>query len=266
MMLIRVLLLLCLTTPCVAESFRVCADNRNVPPYIYAKGLGVAQYLLLKTAQNLQLSVAIVYAPQPRCLHDLNQGLYDAVLTVSPSAPVNDIIRFPLRPDGQIDTEKAFGQMRIMAFRLKGSSANWDGKHFTNLQQPVLFEKGVPVLQSLTNELAVPSNASVWTPTEMIAMLRLHRADIALGLEPAVIYAMQTADPEHQVEIIEPAFYEATIFLGLRKSFYAEKTGLAERIWDEFQHIQRSPQWLQIREQVMQNQLSASAAGLEAQP
>lgn len=266
MLAIRVLLLLCLAIPCFADSFRVCADNRNVPPYIYAKGLGVAQYLLLKTAQNLQLPVRLSYAPQPRCLHDLGQGLYEAALTVSSNALVDDIVSFPRRPDGQIDAARAYGRIRIMAFRLKGNPASWDGKQFSHLHQPVLYEKGVPMLQSLMSTLAVPSKASAWTPIEMIAMLRLQRADIALGLEPAVIYALQTADPDHQFEIIEPPIYEALAFLGVSKSFYAKNPVLAERIWDELQHIQQTPEWLQIREQVMQNQLSASAAGLEAQP
>lgn len=266
MMAIRVLLLLCLATPCVADSFRVCADNRNVPPFIYVKGLGVAQYLLLKTAENLQLPVHLNYAPQPRCLHDLEQGLYDAVLTVSPNALVDDFVSFPRRPDGQIDTAKAYGRIRIMAFRLKGNPASWDGKQFSHLHQPVLYEKGVPVLQSLMSTLAVPSKASAWTPTEMIAMLRLQRADIALGLEPAVLYALRTADPDHQFEIIEPPIYEASAFLGISKSFHAKNPALAERIWDELLRIQQTPEWLQMREQVIHNQLSAGAAGLATPP
>ncbi|MBF7728861.1 hypothetical protein [Pseudomonas sp. N040] len=256
---IRLLLLLCLSLPCMATELRVCADYRNVPPLSYIGGMGAAQYLLARAAQNLGIPLSISYRPQARCLLELADQRFDALLTVSPNPLTTPLVAFPLDSQGQIDTSRAYLRMRIVAFRMKGSQASWDGRQFVHLHKPVLFENGVPAVSLLMQRLPVASRSSARTPAQMIEMMRLGRAEIAVGLEPAIRFALRGHDPQGQFEILQPALLEAEMYLGISKSFAARHPEQAKRLWNEIWRINHSPEWLQIRDQVMRNQLAPSA-------
>jgi hypothetical protein len=256
---IRLLLLLCLSWPCMATELRVCADYRDVPPLSYIGGMGTAQYLLAKAAQNLGISLNISYRPQARCLQELTDQRFDAMLMASPNALTMPVLAFPQDANGQIDTSRAYMGMRIVAFRIKSSRASWDGQQFEHLDKPVLFENGVPGMGALMEKLPAPSRASARTIAQMIEMMRLGRAEIAVGLEPAILFALQSHDQQGLFEILEPPLKQTRIYLGISKEYVTSHPDQADRLWNEVWRINNSPEWLQIREQVMRNQLAPDA-------
>lgn len=256
---IRLLLLLCLSWPCMAAELRVCADYRDVPPLSYIGGMGTAQYLLARAAQNLRIPLSISYRPQARCLLDLADQRFDAMLSVSPNPLTTPTMAFPQNSNGQIDTSRAYMAMRIVAFRIKSSRASWDGREFVHLHKPVLFENGVPAVRVLMESLPAPSRASARTPAQMIEMMLLGRAEIAVGLEPAIRFALQSHDQQDLFEILEPALQESQVYLGMSKEYVASHPDQAKRLWNEVWRINNSPEWLQIRDQVMRNQLAPDA-------
>ncbi len=263
-MFLRSLILLCLTFPCLATELRVCGDNRNVPPLVYVGGMGAVQYMLPVAADNLGITLSIAYHPQPRCLQEAATGHFDGLITASPNSIMNKALVFPHDASGAVDFSRAYLTMRVVAFRMKGNPSSWDGRQFINLRQPVLYETGVPAVQLLMEQLPAPSRASARTPVHMIEMMRLGRADIAIGLEPAVAYALQSHDPRHEFEILDKPLLESPIFLGLSKTFVAQHPQLAEALWDEIRRIKQSPEWLQIRDQVMNNQLPPDSLPVRA--
>lgn len=254
-MVLRTLLTCLLSVPALATELRVCSDNRNVPPLIYVDGMGAAQYILPRVAANLGLDLSIVYHPQPRCLLEVDQGHFDAVLVAAPNPITLNTLAFPITKDGQFDRNRAYLDMTVVAFRLKTSQAQWDGKHFSNLDKQVLYEVGVPSIHSLMQEIDVPSKASARTPVHMINMMRLQRADIGIGLGPAVAYALHVEDPDAEFEIIQPPLLQTTAYLGLGKTFQAANPELSERLWDEIRRFIASPQWQAVAEQVQNNHL-----------
>lgn len=258
-MLIRLLLLLCLSWPCMATELRVCADYRDVPPLSYIGGMGTAQYLLAKAAQNLGMPLSISYRPQARCLLELADQRFDAMLMASPNALTTPVLAFPQDGSGQIDPSRAYMGMRIVAFRIKGSRAGWDGRQFVHLDKPVLFENGVPGIGALMEKLPAPSRASARTTAQMIEMMRMGRAEIAVGLEPAIRFALQSHDRQGLFEILEPELQQTLIYLGISKQHVARHPDQAKLLWNELWRINNSPEWLQIRDQVMRNQLAPDA-------
>jgi hypothetical protein len=248
----------------LAEEFRVCGDYRDLPPLTYAQGLGTAQYFVLKAAENLQLQLTLDVKPQPRCLQEIAQGHYDAVLIATPNALINNIVTFPIGSQGQLDNSRAYLLMRVVAFKIKSNPAEWDGQQFSHLTLPVLYESGLPLLDVLMDNLGVPSRASAKSPAHMIGMLRLGRADVAVGLEQAIALALQSNDAQQQFTILSPPLSETPVFLAMGKRFMASKPLLAEQIWDEIKRISESPEWQKISAQVMENQLTPTAAGLKS--
>ena len=261
---LRLLLLLCLSSACLATEFRVCGDYRTVPPLIYVDGMGVTQYMLPVAAKNLDLQLSITYHPQPRCLQETLAGHFDAVMAsgIAPQALAS--LDFPKNAQGQIDPTRAYMTMRVVAFRMKGNPSDWDGHQFINLRKPVLYESGVAVIQLAMRNLSAPSRASARTPVQMIEMMRLGRADIAIGLEPAVVYALQSNDPNQEFEILQQPLLVTPAFLGLGKPFVKAHPELAERIWREIERIRRSPEWEKVEMQVLNNQLPPTPELLKA--
>lgn len=254
---------LLLSFPCLAKEFRVCGDYRDLPPLTYAQGLGAAQYFMLKAAENLQLQLTLDAHPQPRCLQEVAQGHYDAVLIATPNALINNIVTFPVGAQGQLDESRAYLSMRVVALKMKSNPAEWDGQQFSYLTLPVLYESGLPLLDVLMDNLDVPSRASAKSPAHMIGMLRLGRADVAVGLEQAIAFALQSNDPQGQFTILSPPLLETPVFLAIGKQFMASNPLLAEQIWDEIKRLRESPEWRKISAQVMKNQLTPAAAGLK---
>jgi ABC-type amino acid transport substrate-binding protein len=89
----------------------------------------------------------------------------------------------------------------------------------------------------------------------MMQMMRLGRADIAVGLEPAVRYAMQQNDPENQFEIIEPALFSSSVYFAFGKSFAKAHPALTRQIWEQIRLFSAGQEWQTIKAQVMKNQL-----------
>jgi hypothetical protein len=263
-MLSRTLLLFCLSLPCWASEFRVCAGDQDLPPLIYPQGMGTAQYLLLKTTENLQLQLRLDYKPQVRCLYQLEQGDYDAVLTVGNVPKNREILDLPLDNQGVVDRSFAFGTARIIAFKMSRIAASWDGKQFINLQKPLLYQKNIPVIELVISKLnlALPANNAARTTEQLFNMLRHNRAHIALGFEADIRAAMQRYDPYHEFVILEPPLHEFDAFLGLNKNFVQHNPQQAGQIWAEFKRLYHSPEWLKIQQQVESNQLTPAAAGL----
>lgn len=263
-MLLRLLLLSLLAGPALAVELRVCADNRNIPPLVYANGMGSAQYLLPIAAANLGMHLSISYHPQPRCMLGVEQQRFDALMTVSPNAATFSLVDFPQTGDGHYDHNRAYLNMSVVAFRMKNNPATWDGKQFSRLTKPVLYESGVPAVNLTMQKLAAPSKASARTPVHMIQMMRLGRADIGIGLEPAVSYVLKTEDPEDEFEIFQPPLFSAAIYLGIGKAFHAANPELSQDLWDEIQQLKNSPEWHAIEEQVLNNQLPPTVELLNA--
>ena len=254
-MFIRLLLLLCLSFPCLATELRVCADDRNVPPLIYADGMGIAQYLLPVATEALGITLRLYYRPQPRCLYEAAQGQFDAVLVVSPNTKTEPFVAFPRNPAGELETQYAFVNMKVIAFRMKGSTARWDGTQFLDFTLPVLYESGVPIVNLFMEALPAPSRASARTPIHMMQMMRLGRADIAVGLEPAVRYAMQQNDPEQQFEVVEPPLLRTSAFIAFGKPFAKAHPELTRQLWEQIRLLSDGEEWQAIKAQVMKNQL-----------
>ena len=254
-MFIRLLLLLCLSFPCLATELRVCADDRHVPPLLYIDGMGIAQYLLPLATEALGIKLRLYYRPQPRCLYGAAQGQFDAVLVASLNPNTEPFVIFPRNARGELEMQYAYLNMKVVAFRMKGATARWDGTQFLDLKLPVLYESGVPIVNVLMEKLPAPSRASAKTPIHMMQMMRLGRADIAVGLEPAVRYAMQQNDPEHRFEVIEPPLLRAATFIAFGKPFTEAHPALPRQLWEQIRQLSNSEEWQSIKAQVMNNQL-----------
>ena len=252
---LRFLLLISLSCSCFATELRICADDRNVPPLLYQQGMGIAQYMVPLAGDALGMTVRLYHRPQPRCLYGAANGQFDGLLTASPNAITDPVLVFPTNPDGIPDSRYAFTRMKVVAFRLKGTRARWDGQQFRDFRLPVLYESGVPAVSMFMEKLPAPSRASARTPIHMMQMMRLGRADIAVGLEPAVRYAMQQDDPDQHFEIIEPALFTSATFLAFSKTFARDQPELAGKLWEQIRLLTDSADWQAIKDQVMNNQL-----------
>lgn len=249
------LLLCCLPISCLAAEFRVCSDNRGIPPYVYIDGMGIAQYLTIRAAENLQLDLKLDYHPQPRCVNAVAQQHYDAVLIGSPNPTLNDVLAFPRNADGSPNPAQSYGHYRIVAFKLKGSPAQWDGRRFNGLERPLLYQSGVPTLESALANIRNQPMTSTRTVQNMIEMMHLGRTNAGVAMEPLLLDVLHERNQLEQFEILEPALLEADAYMLMGRHFLSRNPQLVRRIWDEIERLRQDPGWPRIRAQVQANRL-----------
>lgn len=256
------LLLCCLPLSCLAEVFRVCSDNRGVPPYVHMDGVGVAQYLAIHASRNLKLEFRLDYHPQPRCMADLAHGRYDALLIASPNPDMSRVVDFPRDAQGQPDPRYGYGHYRIVAFKRKGSPATWDGRRFDGLDRPLLFQSGVPTVELSLRRLKGQGMdmASARTPQNMIEMMRLGRANVGVVMEPLLLDVLRQQGAEQEFEVLEPSLHEAEAYMAMSKRLMQQDPQLARRVWTEIRRLRNAPQWQKLYELSLSNRLSLDSA------
>lgn len=249
------LLLCCLSLSCLADEFRICSDNRGIPPYVYMDGVGVAQYLAIHAAQNLHLQLRLDYHPQPRCMAELAHGRYDALLIGSPNPAMDQVADFPKDAQGSVDSRLSYGHYRIVAFKHKGSPARWADQRFSGSDKPLLYQNGVPTVELVISRLQVPQLSSARTPQSMIEMMRLGRADIGVVMEPLLLAALRQADAQEEFEVLEPALLEANAYMPMGKQLMQRDPQLAYRFWNEIRRLRSEPHWQQLYELALSQRL-----------
>lgn len=249
------LLLCCLVLTVQAEEFRVCSDNRGIAPYVYMDGVGLAQYLTIHAAQNLQLQLKLDYHPQPRCLAEITHGRYDALLIASPNPTMAQVVDFPRDDQGNLDARYSYGHYRIVAFKPRGGAAHWDGLHFSGLSKPLLFQSGVPTVELAMRQFAGQPTTSTRTPQNMLEMMRLGRAEAGVVMEPLLLDVLHRTAAEQEFEVLEPALFESEAFMAMDKQLLQRNPQLARRVWDEIRRLRNEPHWPRLYELALSNRL-----------
>ena len=239
-----------------ATEFRVCADNRGIAPYVYMDGVGIAQYLAVHAAENLKLQLRLEYHPQPRCMAELAHDRYDALLIASPNPAMDQVVGFPKDAQGAPDQRFSYGHYRVVAFKLRDSSVDWNGRHFTGLDRPLLYQSGVPTVELVVSKLEGQNLASARTPQSMIDMMRLGRASAGIVMEPLLLNALREQGREKEFVVLEPALLESNAYMAMSKHLLQRNPQLANRVWEEIRRIRSAPHWPLLFEQALAKRLS----------
>ncbi|MDG9924430.1 MULTISPECIES: hypothetical protein [unclassified Pseudomonas] len=231
-------------TPAPPDRLRICISDHAYPPLTFPHRDGQAQYLIRRAAGQLGWRVEFVVLPWRRCLKAVTAGEVEGVATVA-DTPANRVrLAMPLRR-GLANPARAVGEVVAVVIKRPDSRADWDGTRFIGLHSPVIHEAGISAFTARLAELGQPGLDSAHTPEQLLRMLLVGRAEMALGLEPRTGELLQTAEFSGLQRLPQP-FLRSSTYLAFNKALYAREKVRLERVWQEIGRIRASAEWPQL--------------------
>lgn len=242
------LLLFCLGSA-QAQTLRVCIGDASNPPLTFADHDGQAQYLIRQAVSQQGWTVEFEPVPWRRCRAGVESGRYDAAGTATATPSNRQFMHFP-QFAGQLDERQSLGEFKVLVYRVRGTSADWDGQRFSGLHSPVLYNAGFAAVADHLQRLQVAHDDSAQTIHQMMQMLLLGRAQLGVGQEASVQLELQNREFAERIEVLPVPLLQAGLFLGVNKQFYAEHPEVIDAIWRSIGQLRNSPEWSQLAPQL----------------
>jgi polar amino acid transport system substrate-binding protein len=227
------------SAPVGAVTLRLCTDEHSHLPFITPTGDGISDILIREAANEAGVSVEFHSAPPTRCREEIRANLADGFPTSPYTSSLLTFMAFPMK-DGEADSSRAVTSTRALVFRRIGSTANWDGAHFTQLSTAVLVPLGAALLLDRAKAIGVPIDNTGNTLDVNFAKMLAGRADLALGSEYSGQVLMTRPEFVGKIEVLPIPFSDESYFLGLSKRFRDTNPDAAEQIWDAIGRIRRT--------------------------
>lgn len=229
----------------MARTLTICISDRPTPPLSYPDRDGIVQTLIRRAAGQLGSAVRFVVAPSLRCSRGVNAGVYDGAATKVATDEHRALLAFPLRGD-QPDPQRAVAQVRFVLVQRKGEAIRWDGKQLLGLKAPVLYSKGIRVVHDRLQQLGVAGDDGPKFAEQMLEMLQLRRAQVAVLLEVDALRLMHKPTFSTQIELLAPPLLLTDVYLALSPALRDHDPAYAEALWSAIGRIRASPDWQQL--------------------
>jgi polar amino acid transport system substrate-binding protein len=234
------LLALASASPAHAETINLCYEKRDAYPWRTVDGRGLDFDMLKHVEQKLGLKFKVTGLPWKRCLAKLQANEMHGAFSVSFA---RDRVAVGAYPGGaKVDESKRMHYGSYVVVRKKGSKVSWDGRRFTNLSGPVVYQLGYSVADRL-QDLKVPTlemNKSVidiangliegWVPAAAV-----FSSDIAPLMDTPI---------GAKLEILSPPLVEKPYFLMLSHALVKARPDFAAKLWNAVEETRSSPAYM----------------------
>lgn len=238
---IAVYLLLGSAAPVHADAVRVCISDAPLPPVTFPDHDGQAQYLIRQAASEVGASASFTALPWRRCLRDIQEGKQDAAV-VGYNRIYEKFLVFPMQGE-RIDMARQLAEGTVVVVRRVGVGAGWNGRRFAGVTLPVLYGTGQATIREELARLGVSGSDVAKSGPQMLNMLLLERAQLALLLESEAKPLLSTPAFRGKLEMLPIPFLQISGYLGFGKDFYQAHPRLAEGLWAAIGRIRASPGW-----------------------
>jgi polar amino acid transport system substrate-binding protein len=144
---------------------------------------------------------------------------------------------------GKLDERYGLGEVVGVVYRAVGTSANWDGQHFSGLHTPVLFYAGARAVADRLGALQVAGDDSAKGTYQMAQMLLHGRAQLAVGAADDVQLLLQNPEFAKRIEVLPQPFMRAQLFMVVNLHFYAEHKASIDALWAGIGQLRAAPEW-----------------------
>ena len=217
---LRFMLLACclaaLSASCLARNITVCIPSDPFPPLTFPDHEGQGHWLVRKAVERQGDTVQFVSVPWKRCTDGVVAGAYEAAMP--PSATFLPTMAFPMAGD-DADARKAVGTVTLSVLRRVGTKADWDGKNFSALSTPVMYNKNIVSVKDKLAKLSVPGDDGAHANESLLRKLVAGRSELLVMNAQAA--AEEIADPEYRgkLEILPAPFLAFTLSVAFNRDF-----------------------------------------------
>ena len=226
---------------CQALAVKVCIPSNPFPPLSFADREGQGQWLVRKAIELQGGTVSFEAVPWPRCLKGAMGGEYDAALP--PTAARIDSVALPMRDESTVDENKSLGDASMVVVRRVGSRPHWDGKRFSGLTGPVMFNRGIVTVRDKLGALGVPGDEGAQPNEAMLQKLLRGRGELVVMNGSAALAELTDSEYSGKLEILPEPFIALTGYLGFNKAYYAANRAFVEAVWNSIPRLRNSTEF-----------------------
>jgi polar amino acid transport system substrate-binding protein len=222
-----------------AAPLKLCHEDISQPPWAMSDRSGLSFDLLAKVEKVTGEQFRYIGRPWRRCLEELRLGLVDGVVGAGDSPERRTFARFPLTPDGRVNSDAAIYVDRAYVFMLPGAHASWDGKDLYSENKAVIAQHGYLVAEMLRERGY--DVQGVKSAEEGLRMLVAGIADVAV-LQGLAASDVAKRDPRFRgkVQQSKQLYLQFPVYLIIASKLYEANPKRIETIWSAVASIRAS--------------------------
>ncbi|MES2299195.1 MAG: hypothetical protein V4582_19275 [Pseudomonadota bacterium] len=223
------------------RTVNVCIPVNPFPPLTFPSHEGQGQWLVRKAIERQGDTVQFLAVPWLRCTEGAANGTYDAAMP--PSAIFAATLAFPTAEGGQIDPLQSVGEVSLSVVRRIGSKADWNGKAFSDLSRPVMFNRGIVSIKEKLAKLGTPGDDSAHANESLMRKLLVGRGELLVMNTQAAQAEIAEEEYRGKLEILPAPFLTFTLYLAFNPRFQSSNAAFTKAVWAEIGHLRTTPEW-----------------------
>lgn len=225
------------------DAMVLCVEDQAAAPYTFPNRDGTMQVLIKMAAKQSNLPVTFKVAPWKRCIEEVRSGAMNGLLNAGYTPFHAEYASFPMA-GGKPNIAQALAKMDVMAYRVKGAKAGWDGSKFSDLNKPVLIPSGFATISDQLKSLNVPFDDNTKEPLRNLYKMIAGQGDIILGfdIEMNALIASHK-DVQDKVEMLPNKFLTADFYVPFNKAYYASHKDQVETLWTAIGKVKKSREY-----------------------
>lgn len=226
------------TKPAVAK---FCHEDMDVYPWVLKDRPGLNIVHMRAVEQKLGVKFEIVSLPWKRCQEDMREGKVDGIFAASFKTERLEMGLYPMVGD-KLDPTRAMMFDGYSMYRVKGTSAQWDGKKLTAVGT-IGAQPGYSIIDQL-KPLGVKVDDGAKAASDNLRKLLAARVD-AVALQTLEGDNALATQPEfsEKIEKVKLPLVEKPFFLMLSKQFVAKYGDFSADIWKTLADVRESPDY-----------------------
>lgn len=227
---IFLLALLMVSQGLCAQVTRICYEDAQNIPWNTADGQGLNNRLVRLAAAQSGMRVDLMALPWKRCLIEVADGRVDGAVGASFNDERASFAAYPMDALGMPDAARRIRFDGYSFYRLKGSPADWDGKRFVHLSDPISAQLGYAIVRDLKTMGVAVEESSGDAAQHMRKLTHGHVPLVAL-LSYEGDALLQTPEFADRVERIPTAFSRKPYFVIFNKPYYGNNQKAVDDFW-----------------------------------
>lgn len=224
------------------EPVKLCYEDADNFPWLYKDGQGLNNKLIDMASAGSGVKVVQVPLPWKRCLNNIASGEVAGGFAASYSDERAKFAAYPTTADGKLDHSRRLKTDGYSLYRVKGTTAHWDGKQFVNLNGRIGSQLGYASAAELRKH-----GASVYESNDSpdTAMRHLIAGDLQLLVLMTFEGDEQLNNPDlaRKVEKIPSPFVDKPYFVIFNRDYYSANRKAVEAFWNGLAVARESAQF-----------------------
>jgi len=211
------------------------------PPYQMGTGVevveppGIALDVINAAAKELNLIIVYKRYPNVRVLHLLENNEIDGAFMFSYKAERAEIARYPLTPEGKLDSTKRLASLSYWLYSLAEAKLDWDGTRLSGINGHIVAEHGDSIISDLKKigqKVQQPNS-----PYKALLMLTRRQEIVGAALQDLKAAPFLDRPEFSTIKRSSVPLKTKDYFLVLSNQFVESYPAVADALWQKIEQL-----------------------------